>query len=136
MAAKLSELPTELYAAIIEHFDSNSVQPCILALTRAIPYAPIPLDRFFERITLRHQEQISQLYRRLRRTPEDATLVRAVSMESWVVDADVLINLLVLLPAIQQLTLFIGPNFAPEHLEELFQKPRSSLKHLSLRFRP
>lgn len=34
------------------------------------------------------------------------------------------------------MTLFFGPDFAPEHLEEIFEDPREKLKTLQLRFRP
>ena len=132
----LDDLPPELYAVIIEHLDPSDAQQSILSLTRAAPYATIPLEALFRRICIRRPEQVINLYRRLRKTPQDAAMVRTFTMESWTVDADMVVNVLSLLHDVQELTLLVGPNFAPEHLEDLVHKPRSRLKYLSLRFRP
>lgn len=136
MVTTLAELPTELYSTIIHHFAPEDLQQSLLALSRAIPLAPIPTDLLFRSITIRRAEQVIHLSRRLRNAPQDAAVVQTFTLASWTVDADVFINLLALLPNIRELTLHIGPNFAPEHLEELFQEPRPTLKYLSLRFRP
>ena len=132
----LSQLPTELYAAIIRQFDQEDHKPSLLALSRAIPFSPVPVHTLFEDIRLKSSWQVTGLYLRLRKHPEDIAYVRTFALESWTVDADILVNLVALLPNIRELTLFVGPNFAPEHLEDLFKKPRSHLKCLSLRFRP
>jgi hypothetical protein len=53
------------------------------------------------------------------------------------VDAEIVINLIRLLPNLQALTIWVGPSsFAPEHLEELLSEPLLGLRYLSLRFRP
>ena len=132
----LAELPTELYAHIIQFFDPGDAQQCVLALTRAAPFASIPTYHLFENIHVRQPKQAIDLYRRLRGAPQDAALVLKFSLETWTVDADVLVNLMGLLHNVQELLLFIGPNFAPEHLEDLFKTPRANLKYMSLRLRP
>jgi hypothetical protein len=77
------------------------------------------------------------LYRRLHNaTSDEKNWVKDFGVVTWTVDADVLVNLLGILPRISSLLLFVGPNFAPEHLEEIFDKPRQDLRLLSLRFRP
>ena len=68
---------------------------------------------------------------------EAAHLVKEVSIECWSVDTGVAVNLIRLLPNLQTLNIWIGPNnFTPEHLEEFFLKPYLGLKHLFLMFRP
>ncbi|KAJ7922886.1 hypothetical protein B0H13DRAFT_100133 [Mycena leptocephala] len=54
-------LPTELYSSIIEQIPPESLQQSILSLTRALPYAPIPLHGLFEHITLSRPEQAIHL---------------------------------------------------------------------------
>ena len=136
MGLKLTDLPVELFYDIIAQFEPDDVTPSLLALSRALPRSNVPTYRLFENIRLRRSNQIFKLYQRLRNTPQDATRVRMFSLECWEVDADIFVNLAVLLPSVVRLSLFIGPNFAPEHLEDLFQKPQVNLQELSLRFRP
>jgi hypothetical protein len=40
------------------------------------------------------------------------------------------------LPDVQVLLLNIGTNFAPEHLEEMFEDPRPGIRRMEMRFRP
>ncbi|KAG1749771.1 uncharacterized protein EDB91DRAFT_764402 [Suillus paluster] len=135
---QLDELPAELYTAIVSHLPVDSLQQDILALTRAIPRSPVPIQHLFEHIRLKHAQQIIQLYSRLRNINATAerNWVKNFGVVTWTVDADVLVNLLGILPRISSLLLFVGPNFAPEHVEEIFHKPRQDLRFLSLRFRP
>ncbi|KAI0375431.1 hypothetical protein BV20DRAFT_986123 [Pilatotrama ljubarskyi] len=136
MSPSLDILPGELLYDIVSHFDEDNFQRSLLALSQAIPRSPVPTYLLFEKIRLKHADQVFQLYRRLRHAPEDASRVREFSFESWTVDADIFVNLMALLPSLTYLKIYIGPNFAPEHLEEIFQKPRQHLRFLSMRFRP
>ena len=136
MGSFLDDLPPELYAAILNHLPADSLQQDVLALTRAIPRSPVPIYLLFEHVRLKHAQQVVQLYRRLRNATEERNWVKDFGVITWTVDADVLVNLLEILPNISSLLLFVGPNFAPEHLEEMFHKPRQDLRFLSLRFRP
>ncbi|KAG2154611.1 hypothetical protein DEU56DRAFT_370959 [Suillus clintonianus] len=133
---QLDELPAELYAAIISHLPADSLQQDVLALTRVCPRSPVPTHSLFEHIRLKHAQQIVQLYRRLHNATDERKWVKDFGIVTWTVDADVLVNLLEILPSISSLLLFVGPSFAPEHLEEIFHKPREDLRFLSLRFRP
>ncbi|KAG1760342.1 hypothetical protein EDD22DRAFT_81932 [Suillus occidentalis] len=135
-AVMLDGLPAELYSAIISHLPADSFQQDVLALTRAIPRSPVPLHHLFERIRLKHAQQAVQLYSRLHNATDERNWVKDFGMVTWTVDADVIVNLLGILPRISSLLLFVGPNFAPEHLQEIFHKPRDNLCFLSLRFRP
>ena len=132
----LSSLPPELFTAVLDHIADDESQSTILALTRAAPKAPVPLARLFENITLSTPQSVVQLHRRLRGGQPEAHLVKKLHIQSWTADAQVIINLLALLDNLTTLALFVGPNFAPEHLLEIFEKPRERLQNLSLRFRP
>lgn len=133
---QLDGLPAELYSAIISHLPANSFQQDVLSLTRAIPRSPVPIHHLFERIRIKHAQQILQLHRRLRNASDERNWVKDFGIVTWTVDADALVNLLEILPRISSLLLFVGPNFAPEHLEGIFHEPREDLRFLSLRFRP
>ena len=135
-------LPTELYDAIFSHISPPDLQGTVLAVTRAIPLSSVPLHHLFRNVRISHPEQAILLYRRLRHHDSEtegkrpASWVRVLSLESWSVDAEVVINLLHLLPQLQSLNVWVGPtNFAPDRLEELFSKPLT-VQYLAIRFRP
>ncbi|KAI0094262.1 hypothetical protein BDY19DRAFT_999517 [Irpex rosettiformis] len=139
--ASLAHLPTELYNAIVtclkqDANDHHEFTRSLLALSRAIPRSPLPLDLLLRCIILRTPVQAQRLFIRLFKDPALAQLVEVFKYECFEADADIIVNLLKMLQSITTLTLFMGPNFAPEHLEEIFASPRTNLKSLSLRFRP
>ena len=138
-------LPAELYESILSHIPSSELQQTLLSVTRAIPLSPVPISLLFHSIRITRPARAVHLYRRLRprRNKTDlsgnkaADLVKEFSVECWSVDADVIVNLVHLLPKLQTLNIWIGPDsFTPEHLEELFLDPFLELKYLSLRFKP
>lgn len=139
------DLPTELYDAILSHIPASDLQATVLAVTRAIPFSPVSWSHLFRNIRITRAEQAILLYGRLRQrnstgtTPavQPAAWVRDFAIESWFVDADVVVNTLHMLTKLQSLKICVGPsNFSPEHLEELFRRPLTGLKYLSIRFRP
>lgn len=144
----LATLPPELYLAILSHVPDSDLQISTLNLSRAIPLAPVPLRSLFERISVARQQQLPLLYRKLRYSPQkyvsgrncaiadESTWVKRFNVLIWEVDPDVLSNVLALLPALEHLSLRFGPVFTPEHLQDIFSQPISSLKILNLRFRP
>lgn len=142
-------LPSEIYAAIIDQLEEADVRSTLLSLTRAIPYSLVPQRRLFEKITITRSDQLRPLYARIRPRKDDtehpSRWVQVFSLETWTADAEMVLNVLSLLPNLHTLTIWIGPkNFAPEHLEELFRinqanrclKCVDNLRYLSLRFRP
>ncbi len=135
MVVYITDLPPELHCAILDQADEDSLQVTALSLSRALPYSHIPKYYFFRHIRLKQAQQVIRLESHLRKSPEDAAIVETFALWCWAVDADVFVNLLARLPKLCALTLFIGPNFAPEHLEDLFETPRLTLQRLSLRFR-
>ena len=147
----LASLPPEIFDSIIAHFEENDITSSILALTRAIPHAAIPQQGLFIKVCIKNPQNLVQFYQRLRKSDEGENAhlyVRIFELRSWVADAEILIDVLHLLPNIESLKLWIGPlNFAPEHLEELFDvtSRRSDARHLicvdslsklMLRFKP
>ncbi|KAG5335766.1 hypothetical protein C0989_000426 [Termitomyces sp. Mn162] len=132
MSAHLAYLPPELYTCILDYVTD---QQTVLALTRCLPYAGISVDRLFHSIRIRQPETVPRLYRRIQAglaqnasTSDASHLVYHLSVETWNVDADVLTNLLRLLPSLRTLIVWIGPsNFSPEHLEEMFKPPMHNL---------
>jgi len=138
-----SRLPGELYSAIIQHLPDDEVQYTIWSLTRVLPYAPISQHHLFECVRLKLSKQALLFYRRLRQPtgslpgPDACAWVRAIFIENWTVDADIVVNIVKLLPNLEVLNLWIGArNFSPEHLEDMFARPLPHLENLSLRFRP
>ncbi|KAG6813979.1 hypothetical protein H0H92_004472 [Tricholoma furcatifolium] len=114
----------------------------------ATPTSESP-GRLFHSICIKHRHTVPRLYRRIRAglagndgeasagTFDASPLVYHLSVETWDVDADVLIGLLGLLPNLRTLNVWIGPsNFTPEHLDEMLKAPMPSLEYLSIRFRP
>ncbi|KAG8219626.1 hypothetical protein J3R82DRAFT_581 [Butyriboletus roseoflavus] len=127
MIPYLAELPPEIYSGILERVPRDERQQTALSLTRAIPRSPVPLHHLFECIQLKSAESVVQLYRRLRGRLEEPHWIKEFSLETWSVDADVVVNLLAFLSRLSRITLFVGPNFAPEHLDEMLEKPREAL---------
>lgn len=144
----LDNLPVELYDAILLHVPLGSLQQTVLSLSRALPLSPVPLHHLFHSVRIVRPGQAVGLEQRLRtaasrqkaqgnqRVKSLSSLVAELSLETWQVDADVLVNLVRQLKSLRSLSLWIGPNFAPEHLEEMFSRPMPNLRSLSLRFRP
>src|ERR1700679_3453499 len=110
MSVSLRSLPPELYTAILNNLPVTSLQQTVLSLTRALPLSPIPQYHLFTHVHLKHSDQVVQLYRRLRKAIDSASWVKELSLETWTVDADLMVNLVNILPRITDLTLFNGPN--------------------------
>jgi hypothetical protein len=134
--ARLEDLPLELYEAIIAQTDTLDHSHSIWALSNAIPRSPVPTNEIYTHIRLTHSSQVVRLTLHLRKSLEISTRIKTFAMEAWVVDADVAINLIRMLPTLKSLSIFVGTNFAPEHMTDLFTKPMTTLKNLNIRFRP
>ncbi|KAK7465303.1 hypothetical protein VKT23_005282 [Stygiomarasmius scandens] len=149
------DLPGELYDLILSHVPEDDLVKTKLSVTRALPYSGILTRRLFQDVCLKRGEQVLKFYQRLRRSIVDdpefdpaSTWVESFTLESWTADAEIVLNILSLLPNLTRLVLWVGPtNFTPEHLEELFDLRRQEagsrclkcvgrLEYLSVRFRP
>ncbi|KAH9044310.1 hypothetical protein EDB85DRAFT_2137839 [Lactarius pseudohatsudake] len=76
------------------------------------------------------------LGKHLQRNPGDADFIKKFFLATWTVDAEAAINVILMVPKLEWLSLCIGINFEPEQLEHLFHEPIPNLRYLSLRFRP
>jgi len=131
-------LPPELYDAVLGFVPSLSLQNTTYSLALALPfYSRYLIDNYlFTHINLAHPRQVRSFYLRLRAHPNDILRIKTFALTSWNVDADVVVNVIRLISEVQEMTLYIGINFAPEHLEEIFERPMKKLQFLGLRFRP
>lgn len=138
----LATLPGELYTTIVQNLEPSFWAQAVLALSRVLPSAPIPIQLLFYSVSIKHPHQAVAFYLRLDKTlnvtlDPCASWVTEFSVATWTADADVIISIIRLLPNLRSLNVRIGPdNFSPEHLEQLFREPVGMLAHLSLRFKP
>ncbi|KAH9013223.1 hypothetical protein EDB85DRAFT_1899847 [Lactarius pseudohatsudake] len=72
----------------------------------------------------------------LQRTPGDADFIKKFSLATWITDADAAINVVLMIPDLEWLSLCIDMDFTPDHLRRLSHKPMPNLRYLSLRCRP
>jgi hypothetical protein len=70
----------------------------------------------------------------LHRTRSDADYIEKVSLATCS-DASA-IDLVLMIPKLEWLSLYISMDLEPKHLRRLFRKPMPNLRYLSLRFRP
>jgi len=133
------DLPAELWLSVLSYIPPNVLQQTTLSLTRALPRSSISQRPLFEHVVITEAIQILQLFLRLKNSgnrKDELKWVRTFVMKVWDVDANVLINLLDVLPCLEELHLRIGPAFTPEHVQELLKKPKPSLRVLNIRLRP
>jgi hypothetical protein len=112
----LDACPSEIYSTILSNIPGSELAATTYALICALPRAPIPLSHLFEFVYVRRASQVFPLYKRLRKSPE-AAWVKELHLQTWAVDADLVVGLLRLLKDLRVLHMWIGPNFAPEHME-------------------
>ncbi|KAF7303039.1 F-box domain-containing protein [Mycena kentingensis (nom. inval.)] len=133
------QLPPEIVLEILEFISENDplYKATILSITRVFPNVPAN-SLLFRNIVLEHADQVAQLTRRFLR-PDWRDVVKYVkefTWNAWMVDAELIVNLLDKLRSLRVLHISIGTTFEPEHLQEIFKSPRPDLLYLSLRFRP
>jgi hypothetical protein len=146
----LDDLPSELYSAIIEQLPKKDYQYTAVSLILALPHCPVSNHHLYTNIRIGKPEQAVACYLHLRKIKNQfkddidngaypLTWIQSLSIESWSVDADVVLNIVSLLPRayLKFFNLWIGANnFNPEHLEEMFEKSFDNLAYLGIRFRP
>ncbi|KAG8745037.1 hypothetical protein FRC10_009011 [Ceratobasidium sp. 414] len=142
---KLSDLPSDIYTTILSHIPPPDRQQAVLNLSRALPRSPVPTHQIYEHIIIHTPHAVLDLYhifRTTRRGQEHQQLynpssrVKSICVRTWAPDADLVANLLALLPNVPVVQLCVGTTYGPEHLQEIFVKPRLELRSLQLRFRP
>lgn len=134
----LTSLPPELFACILDCVPSIDLQQTTISLLRISSHGLIPNWRryLFYHIHLKSENKVRALSEHLQETPGDADFIKKFSLATWSADANAAINVILMIPELEWLSLCIGMNFAPEHLRRLFHKPMTNLRYLSLQFRP
>ncbi|CEL54256.1 hypothetical protein RSOLAG1IB_06904 [Rhizoctonia solani AG-1 IB] len=139
----LSDLPSEVYAVIFSHVPPLERQRAVLNLSRALPRSPVPTSQIYNHIIVYTPAAVFHLYKHFRHRKEHeaemynpSELVKSISVHVWIVDADLVVNLLALLPSVPNMQMCIGTTYSPEHLHDVFTRPRLALRTLQLRFKP
>ncbi|KAG8741360.1 hypothetical protein FRC12_015699 [Ceratobasidium sp. 428] len=140
---RLSDLPSDIYVIILSHIPPPNRQQAVLNLSRALPRSPVPTHQIYEHIVVHTPNAVLNLYHIFRKhrgqgeTPYNpSSQVQSLSIRTLTPDADLVVNLLALLPNVPDLRLSIGTTYGPEHLQDIFANPRLELRRLQLRFRP
>src|SRR5580692_4714335 len=120
--ASLTSLPPELIACILDFVPSIDLQQTTISLLHILSYAFVPNWRrsLFYHVHLKSPKSVIKLFEHLQRIPSDATLVQKFSLATWIVDAEVAVNLILTLPNLKWLSLCMGASFFPEDMEKLF----------------
>ncbi|CUA67404.1 hypothetical protein RSOLAG22IIIB_03047 [Rhizoctonia solani] len=140
---KLSDLPPEVYAVILSHVPPPERQRTVLNLSRALPRSPVATSQIYNHIIVYTSTAVLYLYKHFRQRKDNeaklynpSELVKSISIRVWVVDADLVVNLLALLPSVPVMHMCVGTTYSPEHLHDIFARPRLALRTLQLRFKP
>lgn len=142
MSLALGDIPSEIFAYILQFLDPTELQSTTCCLAQAFPGSTIPKDHIFHFVRIVHPAQLVRLFLRLRQPDKPAKWIKEMSIETWQIDADIAIGVIRQLSSLQSLKLRIGPNnFTPEHLQELLEMKAghniwTQLEHLEIRFRP
>ncbi|OCF44090.1 hypothetical protein I317_02043 [Kwoniella heveanensis CBS 569] len=129
-------LPPELIDDLLYQVPPNQRQVTALALKRVFPDYPISPKHLWNHLVVYRAAQLMPLWRKLKHDEAMRRGVKTFSMQSWRGDADILNNVMRCITSLNTLMLNIGTNFAPDHLEEMFEDPREGLEKMELRFRP
>ncbi|TIB04689.1 hypothetical protein E3P96_01542 [Wallemia ichthyophaga] len=139
----LTKLPSELWSCVLEQLEPRDQSSSTAALMIAFPKAPVDFKHVWTHIHLRNELQVKALNLKLVNDKEmkislqrEPFLGQSLRHSALLGDPYYLINVYEVLKQAHLLSLFVGPAFAPEHLAELFRKPRRNLKTLNIHFRP
>lgn len=140
---KLSDLPSDIYAIILSHIPPLDRQQAVLSLSRGLPRSAVPTHQIYEHIIAHTTHAVLHLYQHFRKLKalegdlyNPSKQVRSLNVRAWLADADLVVNLLGLLPNVPVLQLCVGTTYSPEHLQDIFTRPRGELETLKLRFKP
>ncbi|KAL7424690.1 hypothetical protein Q5752_000374 [Cryptotrichosporon argae] len=138
----LLRLPPELLDLVLSHVAPDARSYTAASLSRVFPDAPPAYVHRWRHVVVGKPAQLLPLYRRIQRDEQErgdvggGRLARTFAQQAWRGDADMLNNVLRCLPALDALLLNCGTNFAPEHLQEMFDEPRPGMRRMEVRFRP
>ncbi|TXT07510.1 hypothetical protein VHUM_03230 [Vanrija humicola] len=137
----LADLPPELLDHILAQVPPRERQRAALALAQVLRGHAPATAHVWAHLPVGSARQVMPLWRRLmveqgKARGGGAAVVKTFGMESWRGDADILNNALRCLPYLDTLLVNVGTNFAPEHLQEMFERPRPQMQRMEMRFRP
>ncbi|ODN88763.1 hypothetical protein L198_06565 [Cryptococcus wingfieldii CBS 7118] len=125
---------------IIDHFltlvPPSELQLTALSLLKVFPNHNISRRHLWRHLIVFRAGQLWPLWQVLKQEEMMRRGVSTFCLQSWQGDADILNNVMRRLTHLHTLMLNIGTNFAPGHLEEMFENPRMDLERMELRFRP
>ncbi|KAL7415312.1 hypothetical protein BDY24DRAFT_413458 [Mrakia frigida] len=129
--------PAEIFDGILNFVSPFHLQRTALSLLSVFPHIPVSINHLWKHVVVGKEGQLMPLWRRMREEDgeERGKRVKSFEMRSWKGDADIMNNIIGRMPALDTLRLNVGTNFAPEHLEDAFQKPRP-LERILVRFKP
>ncbi|MBW0509164.1 hypothetical protein O181_048879 [Austropuccinia psidii MF-1] len=132
MIHRFESFPGEIWDLILTFIPSNQLQSTVSALISILPNSNISIDHLYKHIIISSDQEIKNLII----DPQNSSITQSFTLEAWkLIDYFILINQINWVSSnLRIIHLNIGPFFAPEHLEELFLKPKLKLELLSLRF--
>ncbi|KAI0003836.1 hypothetical protein BJV74DRAFT_985566 [Russula compacta] len=136
--ASLASLPPELIACILDFVPSIDLQQTVISLIHVLSYAFVPNwhHYLFYHVHSKTAESVIKLFEHFQRVPADATLVQKYSLTTWAVDANVAVDVILMLPNLKWLSLCMGEDFLLEHANRLLREPMMNLRYVSFRNRP
>jgi hypothetical protein len=135
------DLPPEILDLFLENVPPSELQRTALSIQQVFPELAVSDSHIFRHVRVTSPSQLKPLWQRLRedKYEGEGRLIRAVrsfTMATFRGDADIMNNILRLIPDIEAMIINMGTNFAPEHLVEAFENPRPKIQRIELRFRP
>ncbi|KAH9163055.1 hypothetical protein EDB89DRAFT_590977 [Lactarius sanguifluus] len=122
---------------ILDCVPSIDLQQMTISLLCILSYGRILNRRryIFYHIHLKSLDSVQTLGDHPERTPGDADFIKKSSLATWTADADAAINVVLMIPELEWLSLCIDMNIIPDRSRRLSHKPMPDLRYLSLRCR-
>ncbi|GAA5851297.1 hypothetical protein JCM8547_004199 [Rhodosporidiobolus lusitaniae] len=139
-----STLPAELWDHCLSLLDPRHLQHTAVALQQALPHTHLSRALLWRNLQVKRQGQALQCITQLRDEDEGTReAVRTVNVEVWRDDTQLLVNLLLSLPAVRAIDFSVGPTAAPDEIEDLVEPAGLTrtgrwkhLEQLSFRYNP
>jgi hypothetical protein len=136
---KQQELPVELIDLILEQVEPNNLQSTTLILLKSIPNSQLSISNLWKHCKITRLGQSFQAIQAKLLIKELANnACKSLKLLVWIDDPIQIINLAIPFNNLLILTLFVGPLFSPDILEELLLNPKfkQSIQSLTFRFNP
>ena len=113
----MSNLPPEIWDAVLYQVEPEDCQAVALSLQSAIPSAQISTAHLFRHVYLRQSRQIKALFLRFSRNEDGADMkaaIRTLTLLDWRPDENLFANMLSGVCNLERLHLNIGPRWTPD----------------------